>query len=123
MFEVGFTELILICALALIVLGPKRLPELARQVGRWVGRARAMARQLREQLDQEVNFADDPPRGRAAASASSVAPAAEVPEQPYDQHNEQPDESLREPAPSDVTDDPSSESTPPQQTPHERPGP
>lgn len=55
MFEVGFTELILICGLALIVLGPERLPRLAQQIGRWVGRARAMARQLREQLDQEVN--------------------------------------------------------------------
>jgi sec-independent protein translocase protein TatB len=55
MFEVGFTELLLIFALALIVLGPEKLPKLAQQIGRWVGRARAMARQFREQLEDEAN--------------------------------------------------------------------
>jgi sec-independent protein translocase protein TatB len=55
MFEVGFTELLLIFALALIVLGPEKLPKLAQQVGRWVGRARAMARQFREQLEEEAH--------------------------------------------------------------------
>ena len=54
MFEVGFTELLLISALALIVLGPEKLPKLAQQVGRWVGRARAMARQFRDQLEEEA---------------------------------------------------------------------
>lgn len=55
MFEVGFTELLLIFGIALIVLGPQRLPKLAQQVGRWVGRARAMARQFREQLEEEAH--------------------------------------------------------------------
>lgn len=56
MFEVGFTEIILIFGLALLVLGPARLPKLAADVGRWAGRARAMARQLRTQLEQETHF-------------------------------------------------------------------
>jgi sec-independent protein translocase protein TatB len=56
MFEVGFTEIILICALALIVLGPQRLPKLAAKIGNWAGRARAMMRQMREQLDAEVDL-------------------------------------------------------------------
>ncbi|HEV7606755.1 MAG TPA: Sec-independent protein translocase protein TatB [Steroidobacteraceae bacterium] len=55
MFEVGFTELLLIFALSLIVLGPEKLPKLAQQVGRWVGRARAMARQFRDQLEEEAH--------------------------------------------------------------------
>ena len=55
MFEVGFSELLLIFAIALVVLGPQRLPKLAQQVGRWVGRARAMARQFREQLEEEAH--------------------------------------------------------------------
>ena len=55
MFEVGFSELLLIFAIALVVLGPQRLPKLAQQVGRWVGRARAMARQFRDQLDEEAH--------------------------------------------------------------------
>src|SRR5262245_10029972 len=55
MFEVGFTELLLIFAIALVVLGPQKLPKLAQQVGRWVGRARAMARQFRDQLEEEAH--------------------------------------------------------------------
>jgi sec-independent protein translocase protein TatB len=55
MFEVGFSELLLIFALALVVLGPEKLPKLAQQVGRWVGRARAMARQFRDQLEEEAH--------------------------------------------------------------------
>ncbi len=71
MFEVGFTELILIAGLALVVLGPERLPALATQIGRWVGRARAMARQLRDQLDQEVNLKQEPWRTRPPAGAAA----------------------------------------------------
>jgi len=56
MFEVGFVEIILIFGIALLVLGPTRLPKLAADVGRWAGRARAMARQLRTQLEQEVQI-------------------------------------------------------------------
>jgi Tat protein translocase TatB subunit len=56
MFEVGFTEIILILGIALLVLGPEKLPKLAGQLGRWAGRARAMARQLRQQLDEEVTI-------------------------------------------------------------------
>jgi sec-independent protein translocase protein TatB len=56
MFEVGFTEIILIFGIALLVLGPARLPKLAADLGRWAGRARAMARQLRSQLEQEVQL-------------------------------------------------------------------
>ena len=40
MFEVGFTEIMLIFAIALLVLGPARLPKLAADLGRWAGRAR-----------------------------------------------------------------------------------
>jgi sec-independent protein translocase protein TatB len=55
MLDVGFSEILLTSAIALIVLGPERLPKVARQVGNWMGRARAMARQLSDQLEREVN--------------------------------------------------------------------
>ena len=54
MFEVGFTEIVMILGIALVVLGPEKLPKVAREVGRWLGRARSMARQLKSQLDEEV---------------------------------------------------------------------
>jgi Tat protein translocase TatB subunit len=55
MLDFGFSEIVLTSAIALIVLGPEKLPKVARQVGNWMGRARAMARQLTEQLEREVN--------------------------------------------------------------------
>jgi sec-independent protein translocase protein TatB len=59
MFDIGFSEILVIFILALIVLGPEKLPRVVREVGRWVGRARAMARQFQEQLEDEVD-ADRP---------------------------------------------------------------
>jgi sec-independent protein translocase protein TatB len=64
-FEVGFTEILLILGIALLVLGPEKLPGLAEKVGRWTGRARAMARQLRTQLEHEVTM-EEMTRSRAA---------------------------------------------------------
>lgn len=87
MFEIGFVEILMISALALIVLGPEKLPKVARQVGRWVGRARSMARQFREQLEEEVTVSDTPARKSppptgptkpppSAANTPAAAPAA-----------------------------------------------
>ena len=55
MFDIGFSEILLIFIVALVVLGPEKLPRVVREVGRWVGRARAMARQFQEQLEEEVD--------------------------------------------------------------------
>ena len=82
MFEVGFTELLLISVIALIVLGPERLPKLVGQVGRWVGKARAMARQFREQLESEVNLDElsrTTPKSPPSGSAPQYPPADEAP--------------------------------------------
>lgn len=80
MFEVGFTEIVLIMGLALLVLGPEKLPGLAEKVGRWTGRARAMARQLRTQLEQEVTL-DEMTKSRPMQSPppSTDTAAADTP--------------------------------------------
>jgi Tat protein translocase TatB subunit len=70
---VGF-ELLLIMVIALVVLGPAKLPKLAADIGRWTGRARAMARQLRSQLDQEIQ-AEEFLRTQSAPSATPAPPA------------------------------------------------
>lgn len=81
MFEVGFTEIILILGLALLVLGPEKLPGLAAKVGRWTGRARAMARQLRTQLEQEVSIEEmtrsRPAQGSGDRTPGNAQPAAQ----------------------------------------------
>jgi sec-independent protein translocase protein TatB len=76
MFDIGFSEVLLIFVIALVVLGPEKLPRLASQVGRWVGRARAMARQFREQLEEEVNLEDER-RKREAAKQQQKPPGQE----------------------------------------------
>ena len=78
MFEVGFTEILLIFGIALLVLGPARLPKLAADVGRWAGRARAMARQLRTQLEQETQF-DPLAETKPAAPAHTIHTPAATP--------------------------------------------
>lgn len=91
MFEVGFTEIVLILGLALLVLGPEKLPGLAEKVGRWTGRARAMARQLRTQLEQEVNLEEmtksrpmqAPPPASPPPSTDTAATATSPVERPY----------------------------------------
>jgi sec-independent protein translocase protein TatB len=58
MFEIGFQEIVVIALLALIVLGPEKLPKLAAKLGHWTGKARGMARNLRQQLENEVSYDD-----------------------------------------------------------------
>lgn len=55
MFDIGFWELTLLAVIALIVLGPERLPVVARTAGRWVGRARRYAQGLTSELEREVD--------------------------------------------------------------------
>jgi sec-independent protein translocase protein TatB len=84
MFEVGFTEIILILGLALLVLGPEKLPGLAEKIGRWTGRARSMARQLKSQLEQEVTIEQmaksKPMQPQRETPADNTAQASAAPE-------------------------------------------
>ena len=52
MFDIGWSELLTVLVVALVVVGPKDLPRLMRMVGRWVGKARAMADQFRKSFDE-----------------------------------------------------------------------
>ena len=54
MFDFGFWELILVMIIGLIVIGPKRLPQVAAQVGEWLGRMRHLMHQFRQSIQQEL---------------------------------------------------------------------
>lgn len=56
MFEIGFTELMLVGIVALLVLGPERLPVAARAVGRVLGQARRTMHTLRTQVEREIDL-------------------------------------------------------------------
>lgn len=58
MFDIGFSELVLIGLLALFVLGPKRLPEVARAAGRWMARLRRFIEDTKREIDREIKDAD-----------------------------------------------------------------
>ncbi len=54
MFDLGFTELLLVAVVALIVLGPERLPKAARFAGLWVRRARLQWDSVKSELEREL---------------------------------------------------------------------
>lgn len=54
MFDIGFSELLVIAVVALVVLGPERLPKAARFAGLWVRRARAQWYSVKSELEREL---------------------------------------------------------------------
>lgn len=54
MFDVGFFELVLIAVVALLVVGPERLPKLARAAGMWLGRGRRFINSVKDDIDREI---------------------------------------------------------------------
>ena len=54
MFDIGFLELAVIAVVGLIVIGPERLPEVARTVGTWVGRFRRFVTSVKADIDREL---------------------------------------------------------------------
>ncbi|MDE0853862.1 MAG: Sec-independent protein translocase protein TatB [Nevskia sp.] len=58
MFDFSFSELLLCFVVALVVLGPERMPAVARAVGRWTGKARVYMRNLTAELERETQVAE-----------------------------------------------------------------
>ena len=70
MFDVGFSEILLIAVVALLVLGPERLPKAARFAGLWVRRARAQWNSVKAELESEL--ADEELRRSISAARSEL---------------------------------------------------
>lgn len=58
MFDIGWTEMLVVGSLALIVVGPKDLPKMLRTFGQYVGKARGMAREFQRSMDDAAREAD-----------------------------------------------------------------
>ena len=91
MSGVGSSELIILILIGLIVLGPKRLPQIANQLGSWIGQARRMTRAMKRQLEDELNFDDEfksPSPRIAPPPVASTAPDPSDPAYDYDDEPE-----------------------------------
>jgi sec-independent protein translocase protein TatB len=58
MFDIGFSELILVAVVAVVVIGPDKLPETVRTIALWLGRLRRMASRLYQEVEKEVGMDD-----------------------------------------------------------------
>lgn len=54
MFEIGFSELVMVGLVSLLVIGPERLPKVARLAGFWLGKTRNMVATVKEEIKQEL---------------------------------------------------------------------
>ena len=58
MFDIGATELLLVAIIGLVVVGPERLPKLARTIGLWVKRARGQMASIQRDINRELELED-----------------------------------------------------------------
>jgi len=72
MFDVGFLEIVIIAAIALVILGPERLPRAARTAGLWVGRARRMVAEVKTDIDREIRDSELADMRKLGEEVSSV---------------------------------------------------
>jgi sec-independent protein translocase protein TatA len=75
--SVGMPELLIILTIALIIFGPRKLPELGRSLGRSLQEFKRASNELKSTLDEEIRIEEDRDRERQRA-----APASQAPEDP-----------------------------------------
>jgi TatA/E family protein of Tat protein translocase len=75
--SIGMPELIIILVIALIIFGPRKLPELGRSLGRSINEFKKASNELRSTLEEEIRIEEQ--RDRTTAAASATPPAATPP--------------------------------------------
>jgi len=75
--SIGMPELIIILVIALIIFGPRKLPELGRSLGRSINEFKKASNELRSTLEEEIRVEEV--RDRTTAAAAATPPAATPP--------------------------------------------
>src|SRR4051812_41334722 len=87
MFEVGWTEMLVIAIVMIVVVGPKDLPNMLRTFGRTTAKLRAMAADFQKQFNEALKEAELDDVKKSVDSLRSLNPAAEIRKQlnPFEQ--------------------------------------
>ena len=102
MFDIGWSEFVLIAVVALIAIGPKELPGVLRMVGQWMGKARKMAAEFQSQFQEAMREAEMADLKKSfdevREAASSFSPAGVISSLQHDVSNSLRVEPLDKPA-------------------------
>ncbi|MEN8176157.1 MAG: Sec-independent protein translocase protein TatB [Pseudomonadota bacterium] len=110
MFDVGFTELILIAVVALLVVGPQRLPAVARTAGLWFGRGKRLLTSVKADIEQELRTEELKRVLKEQADSNPLHEILEDTKSDLASIGEQAETALKEPG--DKTRKPDSDSSP-----------
>ena len=89
--SIGMPELIIIFVIALIIFGPRKLPELGRSLGKSLAEFKRASNELRNTLEDEIRLEEQRETSKPAQSVQSVpSPAAPTPDAPSVPHTVEP---------------------------------
>jgi sec-independent protein translocase protein TatB len=98
MFDVGFWELVLVGVVALVVIGPKDLPRVARIAGLWLGRARRTLSSVKDEIDREFKAQELKDILEKQARANPLETILDAPHPSAQGHAQRPEQAIKAPA-------------------------
>ena len=78
MFDIGWSELLVIAVVAIVVIGPKDLPRVLRSVGKWTGQVKRMARDFQNQFNEALREAELDSIKKEVEDIGKIDPLADV---------------------------------------------